>query len=83
MATESWHLGLSWGSWAAEKKKGWQKQDTAKWSEDAPSEKEGLPPSTKNSPPKLSRWGSMASLGSGSGGVKEVKGADGIGRLDA
>ena len=68
----------SWGSWASERKKSWAKQkDDGVRNEVAAAE------SKAPSPPKLSRWGSVSSFVSLGKGVKEEKGEDGIGRLDA
>ena len=69
----------SWGSWASERKNPWakQKNDDGIASEDVAA-KSKVP-----SPPKLSRWGSVSSFVSLGKGVKEERGEDGIGRLDA
>lgn len=67
----------SWGSWASEKRKDWAKPaqntnaETAGMSKDTPSQS------------RLSRWASTASLKISGPGLKEEKGGDGIGRLDA
>ena len=71
----------SWGAWASERRKGWAEgraspsTNTSTSSENAGAER---------SPGKLARWSSSAS-GKVSGGakMKEEKGGDGIGRLDA
>ena len=70
----------SWGTWASERKKSWAKQGVEGSDENATGESKSA---TAPSPPKLSRWGSVGSTVSLGRGVKEEKGADGIGRLDA
>ena len=70
----------SWGTWASERKKSWAKQGAETGGENAPADSKSV---SAPSPPKLSRWGSVASTVSLGRGVKEEKGADGIGRLDA
>ena len=61
----------SWGSWASERRKGW-----AKGSPNASSENVAA---GVTNPTKLSKWNS----GIGGKKVREEKGGDGIGRLDA
>ena len=76
----------SWGAWASERRKGWAEgkaspsTNVSATSVRASSENAG----GEKSPGKLARWSSNAS-GKMSGGakMKEEKGGDGIGRLDA
>jgi hypothetical protein len=72
----------SWGAWASERRKGWQEGRAAK----ASSENVSVATAStggERSPGKLGRWNSSASLRSSGGKLKEEKGGDGIGRLDA
>ena len=64
----------SWGAWASERRKGWAEGRASARSEDVTA---GVGVGEK-SPGKLARWNSSAS-----GKMKEEKGGDGIGRLDA
>ena len=71
----------SWGSWAAEKKRNWEENKSTETSKENPKAEVVKEPT----PGKLTRWssiGSSVNLGKG-GGLKEEKGTDGIGRLDA
>lgn len=68
----------SWGAWATEKKKGWAEGRT----ENVGASTSTIGGSGEKSPTRLARWNSSASL-SGKKVVKEEKGGDGIGRLDA
>ena len=72
----------SWGTWASERRKGWAESRAT--TSAASSENVGSTTSVgvERSAGKLSRWGSSASLG-GKKTMKEEKGGDGIGRLDA
>ena len=70
----------SWGAWASERRKGWAKQSSDESSEVGPATEKA---SAKTSPRKLSRWNSSGSIVKVGKGIKEEKGADGIGRLDA
>lgn len=71
----------SWGAWATEKKKGWA--DGRAGTDGVGRENvSGSRGSRDKSPTRLARWNSSASLG-GRKVVKEEKGGDGIGRLDA
>ena len=69
----------SWGAWASERRKGWAEGRANTRSEDVGA---GAGAGEK-SPGKLARWNSSASGNVGSGKMKEEKGGDGIGRLDA
>lgn len=72
----------SWGAWASERRKGWAESRAANTS--ASSENVGTGGSPEKGLGRLSRWNSSASLaGGGKKAVKEEKGGDGIGRLDA
>lgn len=66
----------SWGAWASERRKGWVEGRANTRSEDVVAGA-GAGAGEK-SPGKLARWNSSAS-----GKMKEEKGGDGIGRLDA
>ncbi len=71
----------SWGAWASERRKGWAEgRASPSTNMNVSSENTGV----EKSPRKLARWSSSAS-GKVSGGakMKEEKGGDGIGRLDA
>ena len=71
----------SWGAWASERRKGWAEgRASPSTNTSTNSENAGV----ERSPGKLARWSSSAS-GKVSGGakMKEEKGGDGIGRLDA
>ena len=73
----------SWGTWAAEKKKDWSKKPLDADENDSPVSKKSPDDASAG---KLSRWSSISSnvsFGRRTGAVKEEKGADGIGRLDA
>lgn len=76
----------SWGAWATEKKKGWAEGragvGASGSSENANVSGSGSAGGDKSIPTRLARWNSSASL-SGKKVVKEEKGGDGIGRLDA
>lgn len=71
----------SWGAWASERRKGWAEGRTTPSTNTSTSSEN---PGGEKSPGKLARWSSNAS-GKVSGGakMKEEKGGDGIGRLDA
>ncbi len=69
----------SWGSWASDRRKGWAKSPNAS-SENIAGDAKGL---VASSPSKLGRWNSATSAVSVGKGLKEEKGGDGIGRLDA
>ena len=66
----------SWGAWASDRRKGW----AAKGSPNASSENVVAGGGGTTYAPKLGRWNSGAGGGKK---VKEEKGGDGIGRLDA
>ena len=71
----------SWGTWASERKKGWQEgRAIGADSESASAVGEG---GAGKGTGKLGRWNSSASLRIPGGKLKEAKGGDGIGRLDA
>lgn len=77
----------SWGAWASERKKGWA-EGKANANASVSSEYVSTAGTTSGasparSPGKLGRWNSSASLKSSGGKLKEEKGGDGIGRLDA
>ena len=71
----------SWGAWASERRKGWV-EGRASPSANMNTSSENVV--TERSPGKLARWSSSASGKVGGGAkMKEEKGGDGIGRLDA
>ncbi|KAK4697065.1 hypothetical protein P7C71_g954, partial [Lecanoromycetidae sp. Uapishka_2] len=75
----------SWGAWASERRKGWAEgRGNANASTENVSAT-GIQSGSiaGRSPGKLGRWNSSASLRSSGGKLKEEKGGDGIGRLDA
>ena len=71
----------SWGAWATERRKGWAEgRASPSANVSMISESTGA----ERSPGKLARWSSSASGKVGGGAkMKEEKGGDGIGRLDA
>ena len=71
----------SWGAWASERRKGWAEGRASPSTIVSASSENAV---GEKSPGKLARWSSSAS-GKVSGGakMKEEKGGDGIGRLDA
>lgn len=71
----------SWGAWASERRKGWAEGRASPGANvNTSSENAGA----ERSPGKLARWSSSASGKVGGGAkMKEEKGGDGIGRLDA
>ena len=81
----------SWGAWASERRKGWAEargnsststENATRGSKSEDSRNNET--DARKSPGKLARWSSSASLsGTGKRLVKEDKGSDGIGRLDA
>lgn len=75
----------SWGAWASERRKGWAegKANANASSENVSTAGTRSGTSPARSPGKLGRWNSSASLKSTGGKLKEEKGGDGIGRLDA
>lgn len=76
----------SWGAWASEKKKGWAEgragAGAGASSENVNANAGGGGIVVETSPKRLARWNGSAIL-SGKKVVKEEKGGDGIGRLDA
>ena len=80
----------SWGAWASERRKGWTEAKanpstvTEKATRGSKRDEGHSGSNATRSPAKLARWSSSASLtGTGKRVVKEEKGNDGIGRLDA
>lgn len=65
----------SWGAWAAERRKGWAKPNPNASSENVSAVGLSTPPAASSS--KVARWNSSGKV------MKEEKGDDGIGRLDA
>lgn len=74
----------SWGTWAAERRKEWSKPTTA--SSGLEKENTNADGGESKAVPNIGRWGRWTSATSkklSSGNLKEEKGGDGIGRLDA
>jgi len=73
----------SWGAWASERRKGWAEGRATNASSENVATAGAGAVGEGGSPGKLGRWNSSASLKSSGGKLKEEKGGDGIGRLDA